>query len=262
MKERTDLSEEKLNRIITTCKIQDGLFYENEFYIALRLVALAQNNIPFTEQEIINNYPIPPLPVFKEPNKYPPFPKKIIDIYTIYEFLKKFEENMNNKYEKLNKRVEEINKDNKEIISLLYNIYEKEKKTINHSNHNLDDNGQNFKKINNSNNNVNKINLPLQKISIKQACHSPEPSKKNYNFKKLPNNNINEEKEKRLNDKIVQYYAKKIGENRNLNLNSENIFNWSNNMQLFNPENINNNLMNKGPTNKNITPFGGSGGEK
>ena len=47
-----------------------------------------------------------------------------------------------------------------------------------------------------------------------------------------------------------------------MNLNSENIFNWSNNIKLFNPENINNNLMDKGPTNKNIIPFGGSGGEK
>ena len=47
-----------------------------------------------------------------------------------------------------------------------------------------------------------------------------------------------------------------------MNITNENIFNWSNNIQFFNPENINNNLMDKGPTNKNITPFGGSGGEK
>ena len=289
--ERTDLSEEILNRIKTTCKIQNDRFYENEFYIALRLVALAQNNFPFTEQEIINNNPIPPLPVFKEPNdnsnrnnnsknnnnnnnnpipplsvfkgpnKYPIYPDDIIDIYKIYDFLKKFEENMNNKYEKLNKRIEEINKDNKKIISFL-KIYEKEKRTINLSNHNLGHNGHNFAKINNSNNN---IKLPLQKISIKQVCHSPPPKNKNYNFKKLPNYNnynINEEKEKKLNDKNLQYYPKKIGENQNLNLANGNIFNWSNNIQLSNPENINNNLMDKGPTNKNITPFGGSGGEK
>ena len=36
----------------------------DEFYVALRLIALAQNNLPFNEQAIILNKPIPPLPNF------------------------------------------------------------------------------------------------------------------------------------------------------------------------------------------------------
>ena len=36
----------------------------DEFYVALRLIALAQNNMPFNEQAIILNKPIPPLPNF------------------------------------------------------------------------------------------------------------------------------------------------------------------------------------------------------
>ena len=36
----------------------------DEFYVALRLIALAQNNMPYNEQAIILNKPIPPLPNF------------------------------------------------------------------------------------------------------------------------------------------------------------------------------------------------------
>ena len=37
----------------------------DEFYIALRLIALAQNNLPYDIENIEKNYPIPPLPCFK-----------------------------------------------------------------------------------------------------------------------------------------------------------------------------------------------------
>jgi len=37
----------------------------NEFYVALRLIALAQNNFPYTEESVEKNTPIPPLPYFK-----------------------------------------------------------------------------------------------------------------------------------------------------------------------------------------------------
>lgn len=255
--ERSELSEEILNEIISICKIQNGRFYPNEFYIALRLISLAQNSLPFTIQEIINNNIKPPLPKFKTPNKYPPYPKNFVDIYTIYNLLNKFEENMNNKFEKLNKRIEEINKRNEEenhkIISLLSKIYEKEKKDINLSNHNIGHNGENFPK---SNNPYNKIALPIQKNKIKQIRRSPEPHiNRNNNIKKLPNYNMNEEKEKRLNDNKIQFFTKKVGENKNLNLIQEKILTLNNNIKLLNPETINNNLMDKGSTNKNITPF-------
>ena len=37
----------------------------DEFYVALRLIALAQNNLPYDVENIENNTPIPPLPTFK-----------------------------------------------------------------------------------------------------------------------------------------------------------------------------------------------------
>ncbi len=266
------LSEEILKQIISICRIQNGLFYRNEFYIALRLIALAQNNFPFTEQEIINNSPIPSLPtfqlpVFKKPNKYPIFdPNDFININTIYEFLKKFEENMNYKYEKLNERIEEIDKKNEnanlEIISLLSQLLEKEKKSINQSNHNIDHN-EKFVKIKNSNINVNKIEIPFEKISIKQNRNSPDPNaNRNHNYLKLPNYNISQKNVKLAKDKKAQYHPKNPGENINLNLIKEDVFISNNNLKLFNYENNNNNLKDKGSTNKYFTPFYGEKVEK
>lgn len=37
---------------------------KEEFFVAMRLIALAQNNMPFSEENIEKNYPIPPLPKF------------------------------------------------------------------------------------------------------------------------------------------------------------------------------------------------------
>lgn len=272
---KSHLSKEILKQIITICRIQNGRFYLNEFYIALRLIALAQNNFPFTEQEIINNAPIPPLPIFEEvpilpvstaqykkPNKYPQFdPNDFINMQTIYEFLKKFEENMNYKYEKLNKKIEEIDKKNKndnlKIISLLSQLLEKEKKSINQSNHNIGHN-EKLVKIKNSNINVNKIEIPFEKISIKQNRLSPDPNaNRNHNYSKLPNYKMSEKNVKLANDKKVQNYSKNFGENINLNLIKEDVFISNNNLKLINYENNNNILKDKDLTNKYFTPFYG-----
>ena len=37
---------------------------KDEFFVALRLIALAQNNMPFSAENIDRNNPIPPLPQF------------------------------------------------------------------------------------------------------------------------------------------------------------------------------------------------------
>ena len=37
---------------------------KEEFFVALRLIALAQNNMPYSAENIIRNNPIPNLPAF------------------------------------------------------------------------------------------------------------------------------------------------------------------------------------------------------
>ena len=62
---KSNLSQEILKNIwsISSQSKKNGLS-RDEFFIALRLIALAQNNFPFTKKEIETNNPIPPFPNF------------------------------------------------------------------------------------------------------------------------------------------------------------------------------------------------------
>ena len=62
---KSGLPKEPLKQIYVIAAQTSTQFLDrDDFYIALRLVALAQNNLPFTKNSIIINNPIPPLPVF------------------------------------------------------------------------------------------------------------------------------------------------------------------------------------------------------
>ena len=62
---KSGLPKEILKRIwIISAQTSTQFLERDEFYIALRLVALAQNNLPISDECIIKNAPIPPLPVF------------------------------------------------------------------------------------------------------------------------------------------------------------------------------------------------------
>ena len=62
---KSGLPKETLKQIyIIAAQTSTQFLDRDDFYIALRLVALAQNNLPFTKNSIIINNPIPPLPVF------------------------------------------------------------------------------------------------------------------------------------------------------------------------------------------------------
>lgn len=62
---RSNLSQEILKTIWSISSNSKNGLREEEFYVTLRLIALAQNNFPFTEEEIEKNSPIPPLPKFE-----------------------------------------------------------------------------------------------------------------------------------------------------------------------------------------------------
>jgi hypothetical protein len=62
---RSNLPKEILKQIwIISAQTNFQFLEKDEFYIALRLVALAQNNFPVNAESIRNNYPLPPLPTF------------------------------------------------------------------------------------------------------------------------------------------------------------------------------------------------------
>ena len=61
----SNLRKEVLKEIwLIAAQTSNAYILREEFYVAMRLIALAQNNMPFTAQSIEMNNPIPPLPCF------------------------------------------------------------------------------------------------------------------------------------------------------------------------------------------------------
>ena len=62
---KSSLPKETLKKIwLISAQTNTHFLEKNEFFIALRLIALAQNNFPFSLNNIITNNPIPPFPLF------------------------------------------------------------------------------------------------------------------------------------------------------------------------------------------------------
>ena len=62
---KSNLNKDVLKNIwLMAAKTSNSFMLQDEFYAALRLIALAQNNMPYSEEIIGMNNPIPPLPVF------------------------------------------------------------------------------------------------------------------------------------------------------------------------------------------------------
>ena len=62
---KSNLPKQVLKEIwLIAAQSSNTFILREEFYVALRLIALAQNNMPFNEQSIEMNNPIPPLPNF------------------------------------------------------------------------------------------------------------------------------------------------------------------------------------------------------
>ena len=63
---KSGLSRNILKTIwLITSKSSISFIERNEFFVALRLIALAQNNFPYNEESVEKNTPLPPLPHFK-----------------------------------------------------------------------------------------------------------------------------------------------------------------------------------------------------
>ena len=62
---KSNLDKNVLKQIwLTAAQTSNTFIEQEEFFVALRLIALAQNNMPFSPQNIEMNNPIPPLPNF------------------------------------------------------------------------------------------------------------------------------------------------------------------------------------------------------
>ena len=66
---KSNLSQENLKKIWSiSCQTKKNCLTRDDFFISLRLIALAQNGFPFSKKEIENNNPSPSLPIFSSNN--------------------------------------------------------------------------------------------------------------------------------------------------------------------------------------------------
>ena len=66
---KSNLSKENLKKIWSiSCQTKRNYLTREDFFISLRLIALAQNGFPFSKKEIENNNPLPSLPIFSYNN--------------------------------------------------------------------------------------------------------------------------------------------------------------------------------------------------
>ena len=67
---KSGLDKQTLKKIwLIAAQTNNKYLEREEFYIAMRLIALAQNNVNFSRLNIENNSPIPPLPKFNLKNE-------------------------------------------------------------------------------------------------------------------------------------------------------------------------------------------------
>lgn len=102
---KSNLSKETLKKIWLTAAHSNDFLEKDEFYVVLRLIALAQNNLPYNAENIENNYPIPPLPSFNL-NKNIPQTQKNDNAFQLQEnnkeiYRKIFEKNKESSGEKI-----------------------------------------------------------------------------------------------------------------------------------------------------------------
>ena len=104
---KSNLQKSILRRIwLIAAQTDDHFLLKNEFFVACRLIALAQNNLPYTEKNIETNNPIPPLPKFDIKNLQNQSKNEIFEIPENEKlfFKKIFDEKKENNTEKIRAR--------------------------------------------------------------------------------------------------------------------------------------------------------------
>ena len=221
---RSNLKKEVLKEIwLIAAQNSNQFILKEEFFVALRLIALAQNNMPFTAQSIEMNNPIPPLANFDMTN---------------------LQNEVNNKMNNMNNNQQNNNNNNQKICEIsqkeeifFKNIFDNKKEpneeriTAHNSiilwkSNNADDGAIRI---------VANIIKPLEKkgfLNLKEfivACHLINLSKKTSLPQRLP-------------DYLVNY----LGRNNNNNFNNNNL-NSGKNMTDYGLSRIN--------TNQNVSQF-------
>ena len=233
---KSGLPKEILKKIWLISAQTDPSFIEkDEFYVALRLVALAQNNLECSAESIRLNHPIPPLPKFDlkvdDTSSTFSLPKTSISTNNLNSNFNPMNNNNMGNLNPLNNSNNNININYKQINNNSNNNINNNAINENNINTNINDN---FKQMNNmNNNNFNETN--------NMNTNFNDMHNMNNNFNQM-NNNINNNYNQMNNNMNNNY--------NQMNDNMNNNFNQMNNNMNNNYNQMNNNMN----VNYEITP--------
>ena len=250
---KSGLNKNILKNIFLIAQPKSKQYLErDEFYVALRLIALAQNNMPFNEQAIILNKPIPPLPNFNLKKDF------LADGDTSFEL--KDDEKV--KY----KRIFDINKDgNNDNISakkaiqmwrstgVSDNVIQKIADVLKPNETRGFLNLREFQVATHFINLSDRHEIPTQlPANLKKYLGRSDISNNILNFNNIGNEQINNNMNN--NQQLAIHYGNNIFSNKNYNNNNN--FNNNNfiNNNTFNNNNFNNNNLNQNLVASNQNP--------
>ena len=250
---KSGLNKNILKNIFLIAQPKSKQYLErDEFYVALRLIALAQNNMPFNEQAIILNKPIPPLPNFNLKKDF------LADGDTSFEL--KDDEKI--KY----KRIFDINKDgNNDNISakkaiqmwrstgVSDNVIQKIADVLKPNETRGFLNLREFQVATHLINLSDRHEIPTQlPANLKKYLGRSDISNNILNFNNIGNEQINNNMNN--NQQLAIHYGNNIFSNKNYNNNNN--FNNNNfiNNNTFNNNNFNNNNLNQNLVASNQNP--------
>ena len=197
---KSGLPKEILKKIWLISAQTDPSFIEkDEFYVALRLVALAQNNLECSAESIRLNHPIPPLPKFDlkvdDTSSTFSLPKTSISTNNLNSNFNPMNNNNMGNLNPLNNSNNNININYKQINNNSNNNINNNAINENNINTNINDN---FKQMNNMNNNnfneTNNMNTNFNDMHNMNNNFNQMNNNMNNNYNQMNNNmNVNYE---------------------------------------------------------------------
>ena len=207
---KSGLPKEILKKIWLISAQTDPSFIEkDEFYVALRLVALAQNNLECSAESIKLNHPIPPLPKFDlkvdDTSSIFSLPKTSISTNNLNSNFNPMNNNNMGNLNPLNNSNNNININYKQINNNSNNNINNNTINENNMNTNINDNfkqmnnmnNNNFNEMNNMNNNYNQMNNNMN-VNYEITPQDIENYKSIYLVNKDEDNSISIQKAKQI----------------------------------------------------------------
>ena len=176
---KSGLPKETLKKIwLIAAQTNPHFIEKDEFYVALRLVALAQNNMECSAESIRLNHPIPPLPKFD---------LKVDDTSSTFSSSLPFKSKSNQNNINMNNEINQMNNNNVNINNNFGQLNNNNmNNNFNQMNNNMNDNLEMNLGMNINNNNMNNMNMNNMNMNNMMSMNI-----NNVNYEISPNDSEN-----------------------------------------------------------------------